>query len=103
MSWPFRARFALVSREMGHHRLSLRYDSFAVDSEIPTVVGGAQHGYAWTAAYVFEPDTHWRFTLEWLRVKTDTANRALLFGDPRLATETQVQLAIRYALGPLVR
>lgn len=103
LSWPFRARFALVSREMGHHRLSLRYDSFAVDSDDPDGGRGAQHGYAWTAAYVFEPDTHWRFTLEWLRVKTDTANRALLFGDPRLATETQVQLAIRYALGPLVR
>jgi hypothetical protein len=102
LGWPFRARFALVSRQLRNHRLSIRYDSFAVDSE--TADGsGAQHGHAWTAAYVFEPDTHWRFTLEWLRVTSDTVNRALELGAPRVATETQVQLAVRFALGPLAR
>jgi hypothetical protein len=70
--------------------------------------GGAQHGHAWTAAYVFEPDTHWpdvkwKVTLEWLRVTSDAANRALDLGTPRVATETQIQLAVRFALGPLAR
>jgi opacity protein-like surface antigen len=102
LAWPFRARFALLSRQLRHHRLSIRYDSFAVDSEGGDG-GGAQHGHAWTAAYVFEPDTHWRFTLEWLRVNSDTANRALDLAAPRVATETQVQLAVRFALGPLAR
>jgi opacity protein-like surface antigen len=99
---PFRARFALVSRQMGNHRLSIRYDSFAVYSE-STDGAGSQQGHAWTAAYVFEPNAHWRFTLEWLRVTSDTANRALELGLPRLATETQVQAAVRFALGPLAR
>ncbi len=102
LGWPFRARFALVSRQLGRHRLSIRYDSFAVDSEVPDG-GGAQRGYAWTAAYVFETDVHWRFTLEWLRVKSDTANRALDLGEPRVVAETQVQLGVRYALGSLLR
>ncbi len=102
ISWPFRARFALVSRQLGKHRLSVRYDSFAVDSEAPDG-DGAQRGHAWTAAYVFEPNFHWRCTLEWLRVTSDSANRALELGQPRVATEAQVQLAIRYALGPLAR
>ena len=102
LEWPFRARFALVSRQMGNHRLSLRYDSFAVESE-STDGAGSQKGHAWTAAYVFEPNTHWRFTLEWLRVTSDTANRALELGLPPRATETQVQLAARFALGPLLR
>jgi hypothetical protein len=107
IGWPFRARFALVSRQMGHHRLSMRYDSFAVESESADG-GGAQHGHAWTAAYVFEPDTHWpdvkwKVTLEWLRVTSDAANRALDLGTPRVATETQIQLAVRFALGPLAR
>jgi hypothetical protein len=102
LGWPFRARFALVSRQIGDHRLSVRYDSFAVDSESADG-GGGQHGHAWTAAYVFEPDRHWRFTLEWLRVSSDTANRALDLGIPRAATETQVQLAVRFAVGPLAR
>jgi len=98
MRWPFRARFALLSRQIGNHRLSARYDSFAVTSD--SVDGsGSQRGHAWTTAYVFEPNAHWRFTLEWLRVTSDSANRALKLGAPRIATETQIQLAIRYALG----
>ena len=100
--WPFRARFALLSRQMGRHRLSIRYDAFAVDSETADG-GGAQHGHAWTAAYVLEPQTRLRLTLEWLHVKSDTANRALDLGEPRVVTETQFQLAVRYALGPLAR
>jgi len=102
LRWPFRARFALLAREIGSHRLSVRYDSFAVDGE-PAGSSGAQRGHAWTAAYVFEADGHWRFTLEWLRVTSDTANRVLMLGGPRVATETQVQLAVRCALGPLAR
>jgi opacity protein-like surface antigen len=100
--WPFRARFVLLSRQMHDHRLSIRYDSFAVDSESDEGAG-AQRGHAWTAGYVFEPNARWKFTLEWLRVTSDTANRALLLGAPRVATETQVQLAVRFALGSLAR
>ena len=102
LGWPFRARFALLSRQIGLHRLSIRYDSFAVDSEAPDG-GGAQRGHAWTAAYIFEPDRHWRFSLEWLRVRSDTANRALDLGEAPAATETQVQLGVRYAVGSLTR
>jgi hypothetical protein len=98
LGWPFRARFGLVSRQMGNHRISIRYDSFAVDSK-SAEGAGSQRGNAWTAAYVFEPNTHWRLTLEWLRVTSDTANRVLELGLPAVATETQVQLAVRFALG----
>ena len=87
---------------MGHHRISVRYDSFAVEGE-SDYGGGAQHGHAWTAAYVYEPGAHWRFTLEWLRVATDNQNRPIYVGLPPRAVETQVQLAVRFALGPIVR
>jgi hypothetical protein len=102
LQWPFRARFALISRQLGNHRLSLRYDSFAVDSNVPNDAG-FQRGHAWTAAYVFEPSARWRFALEWLRVKSDTANRALELDAQRIATETQLQLSARVALGSLAR
>ncbi|HVO45691.1 MAG TPA: hypothetical protein VMT29_05085 [Steroidobacteraceae bacterium] len=102
LEWPFRARYALLSRQLGEHRLSVRFDSFAVQSSLPNGAG-VQHGHAWTAAYVFEPGPHWRFTLEWLRVDSSSANRALEFGEPTFARETQLQLAVRYALGPLAR
>lgn len=101
LGWPFRARFALLSKQLQHHRLSLRYDSFEVQSETPSSLG-AQHGHAWTAAYVYEPSSHWRFIVEWLRVASDAANRALELREPAFAQETQLQLAFRYALGSLV-
>ena len=96
-SWPFRAEFALLSKRLGRHSLSARYDRFEVDS-VDADGWGAQSGHAWTAAYVFNADTHWRFTLEWLRVVSSSSSRMDL-GGPPLLTETQVQLAVRYALG----
>jgi hypothetical protein len=102
VGWPFRARFALVSRQMHNHRISIRYDSFAVDSE-SSDGGGAQRGHAWTAAYVFEPSDRWRFTLEGLRVTSDSVNRIQDLGLPPIATETQLQLGVRFALGSLLR
>jgi hypothetical protein len=103
LSWPFKARYGMVSREIGHHRISVRYDSFVVNSESMDDDGSAQRGHAWTAAYVFEPDNHWRFTLEWLRVISDAEYRPFYLGIPPRATETQVQLAARFALGPAAR
>ena len=96
-SWPFRAEFALLSKRFGRHSLSVRYDRFEVDS-VGADGWGAQSGHAWTAAYVFNADAHWRFTLEWLQVISSSSTRADL-GGPPLLTETQLQLAVRYALG----
>ncbi|MGH8132648.1 MAG: hypothetical protein ACRETG_02155 [Steroidobacteraceae bacterium] len=102
-SWPFRAEFALLSKRFGRHRLSARYDRFEVDSVGEYTFGyGAQSGHAWTAAYVFTPDAHWRLTLEWLQVTSNSASRADL-GGPGLLTEHQLQLAVRYALGAASR
>jgi hypothetical protein len=101
MDWPFKAEYALVAKQLGKHMLSLRYDRFEVDTNI-AAIGGAESGHAWTAAYVFTPGEHWRFTLEWLRVTSNSYNRNDAFGLPALATETQLQLAVRYALGSAV-
>jgi hypothetical protein len=96
-SWPFRATFALLSKRLGRHVFSARYDRFTVDS-VSAHGYGAQDGHAWTAAYAFERDAHWRFTLEWLQVVSSSFSRAES-GGPPLLTETQLQLAVRYALG----
>lgn len=47
---------------------------------------------------MFNADAHWRITLEWLQVISSSYNRDDL-GGPPLLSETQVQLAVRYALG----
>ncbi|MBV8878273.1 MAG: hypothetical protein JO158_11225, partial [Gammaproteobacteria bacterium] len=57
---------------------------------------------AWTGAYIFDRDAHWRLTLECVRVTSSSVNREDQ-GGPALATETQWQLAVRYALGSAIR
>ena len=73
-SWPFRAEYALLSKRFGRHTFSARYDRFTVDS-LGADGYGAQSGHAWTAAYIFNADAHWRFTLEWLQVVTSSSKR----------------------------
>jgi len=102
LDWPFRADFALLSKRFGRHTLSARYDRFTVRTNNEEIGAGSQDGHAWTAAYVFNASPHWRFTLEWLRVTSSSFNRAAAAGPP-LLSETQVQLAIRYAIGSAVR
>ena len=102
IQWPFRADFALLSKRFGRHTLSARYDRFTVRTHNEVPGGGWQDGHAWTAAYIFNASAHWRFTLEWLRVTSSSYNR-LEAGGPPLLSETQLQLAIRYAIGSALR
>ena len=97
LEWEFDARFALLSRRSGPHTLSVRYDDFNVDSNL-FADEGVQRGHAWTAAYAFERDEHWKFTLEWLRVKTWQGSRPIYLAESPLATESSVQLAVKYSL-----
>lgn len=97
-AWPYRAGFGLISRRFGRHTLSARYDRFWIDATAQEA-DGTQSGHALTAAYAFEAGAHWRVSLEWLQVVSDSYNRQELYGLPPLATQTQVQLAVRYAIG----
>jgi hypothetical protein len=97
LEWPFRSEFALLAKRFGRSTVSARYDHFSVESNAAEGYG-SQDGHAWTAAYVFDADAHWRFTLEYVRVSSSSINREEQ-GGPLAATETQWQLAIRYALG----
>jgi len=101
LNWPFQAQFALLSKRFGRSTISARYDRFAVQTNAAELYG-AQDGHAWTAAYLFDLDAHWRFALECVRVVSSSVNREEQ-GGPYSATETQWQLAIRYALGSAIR
>jgi hypothetical protein len=101
-NWPFRAEFALLSRRFGRQTLSARYDHFRVDTNSPPPdfePYGRQRGQAFTAAWMYEASSHWRFALEWLAVRSHSYNRPDNHEGPPVATETQIQLAVRYALG----
>ena len=104
--WPFEAEFALLSKRLGRHTLSARYDWFRVDSNSPPPdfePYGRQRGHAFTAAWLFDADAHWRVALEWLQVRSHSYNRPDTLAGPPFATETQLQLAVRYAFGYGVR
>ena len=105
LGYPFDAKFLLLSKRTGRHTLSARYDKFEVLTNFTTATGDnyAQYGHAWTAAYIFEPNAHWRFTLEWLNVTTDSSLREQFFGPQGLVSEHKLEAAFRYALGSAVR
>jgi len=96
LAWRFRTRFVLLSKRTGRYTLSARYDDFEVNPEEGTL--GQQTGHAFTAACMLEASAHWRFGLEWVRVRSFESNRTLLEQAP-FATESMLQLALRYALG----
>src|ERR1700747_1520245 len=102
LDWPFKAQYALIARQVGRNTFSARYDRFEVDTNANAAGNGAESGHAWTVAYVFARDEHWRFTLEWLRVTSNSYYRDDVFGLAAFARETQLQLAVRYALGSSV-
>jgi hypothetical protein len=97
LNWPFKAEYALLAKRFGRHTLSARYDRFMVSTNIAEG-DGAQNGHAWTAAYAYDAGAHWRIALEWLQIVSSSYNRGELVGLP-IATETQVQLSIRYGIG----
>jgi hypothetical protein len=101
--WPFRASYVLLSKRFGSHTLSARYDKFEVDNSSAADSDDYcwQKGHAFTLAYIFQPGSRWRYTLEWLHVASTSYNREEYEDGPPMASQTQVQFAIRYALGPL--
>jgi hypothetical protein len=90
-------RYVLLSKRSGANTFSARYDDFKVGAQQAYPMGD-EAGHALTLAYRFEPGSHWRFTLEWVRARGFQANRPLLTDGAPFATQSEVQLAIRYAL-----
>ncbi|MGB8326662.1 MAG: hypothetical protein WCE48_03685 [Steroidobacteraceae bacterium] len=85
--WKFRARFAMVSRAIGLHQLSARLEDFDVRAHEQLV----DHGHAWTLAWTFQPNEHWRFATEWLDIRSDVAR------------ERQLQVSARYTFAQRFR
>lgn len=98
LEWAFSTRYGLISKRIGKHTLSARYDDFAVTPQSQSTFG-AQSGHAATVAYVYQHSARLRLTLEWLRVRSFEANRAIFLGAAPLATESAVTLAARYSIG----
>lgn len=99
----FDARFLLVTRAFGRHRLSARYDDFDVQPiNDPDKYTNRDHGYAWTAGWLYEWSEHVRLGAEYLAIATEhceTLQCAWVFnGLPRTSRQNQLQLSLRWRL-----
>ena len=96
LEWEYAASSAMLVKGFGPHRLALRYDEF----EVEFVPGGpgTEDGHAFDVTYAFERGDRWRVMLEWLRVRSDVAARPVMLGERSLATESKVELSVRYMI-----
>ena len=98
LEWDYTSNSAMLVKSFGPHRLAVRYDDFEVDFDEDEQAPGNERGHALDITYAFERGETWRFMLEWIRVKSDVAARPVLLGEPALATESKVELSIRYMI-----
>lgn len=96
--WNFDSLSAMAAKRWGGHMLAARYDSFEVEFDHWPSRPGSENGHAWTFAYSYEYDPHWRFALEWLQVDSNVPARVFTSGDPMFASESKLELSARYSL-----
>lgn len=96
--WDFDSQSAMLAKRFGRHMFAARYDAFEIEFNDHPNWAGSEDGHAWTAAWSFERDDHWRFALEWLRIESDVPARIIEFGQPAFAAETKIELSARYTL-----
>jgi len=88
--------FALLSREFGRHRVTLRYDDlFTQTARGAQFFNGYQDAEGWLLAYLFEFDEHWQLAVEALQVRGELGQRTAIGLDEHLRERT-LQLALRY-------
>ncbi len=88
--------FALLSKEWGQNRVSIRGEYFdADDRDITATDNNNEDGAAFTLAYVYRPTTNQRLTFEFLHVTSRRPERAFL-GQPEKTNENQAQVSYRF-------
>jgi hypothetical protein len=89
--------YALASVEHRADRVSVRYDKFTTE-QLSGFYGpppADETGHAVTIGWMHGFNEHWEAGAEWLRISSAFPPRAAK-GFPPAATDTQIQLAVRY-------
>jgi hypothetical protein len=93
------SNFVLLTKAIGRHRVSARYDHFEVteDDQVP-LDENAEFGHAWTVAYRFQATDIASLALEWLQIHSNRP--AWAYNDLSTSnTEKQLQLALELRFG----
>jgi hypothetical protein len=94
----FRAAYLMLTRQIGAHRLSLRYDDFRVmDRDDTELDDNNERGDAWMLAWRWTLSDRWQFGAEGLRIDSHRPARAML-GEAPQRRETVLQLGLQYRL-----
>jgi hypothetical protein len=98
----FDARFLLLTRAFGPHRVTVRYDDFDVHPyNDPQMVTNRDDGYAWTASYLYQWSEHVRVGAEYLAIVTEHCEIEtcawVINGLPRTSRQNQLQLSLRWS------
>jgi len=91
----FEASYLMLTRAMARHRVSVRYDDFAVtdNDEIPED-DNSEDGHAWTISYQYAASDAVTVALEWVNIRSLRPAFAY-FGADTTVTERQAQAALR--------
>ncbi|MEM6987047.1 MAG: hypothetical protein AAF499_10955 [Pseudomonadota bacterium] len=94
----FESYYLLLSRRMGKHRLTMRYDRFRVDDvDVITADDNNEKGNAWTLSYRYPLSKRLLASTEWTRVETTRPNFAFN-GFATRQIERQFEIRLRYTL-----
>jgi hypothetical protein len=94
----FDSSFLLLTRTFKEsHRVTLRWDSFDVDRDLPRPMH-SDGGSAQTVAYRYTGLERLTFALEWLRISSTRDLWSVFYGLPRHADERQIRAQISWNL-----
>jgi hypothetical protein len=94
----FDSKFALLTREFGKHRVSLRFDEFDVTQNDSTPEdNNPEDGHAWTLSYQVGLSEKVSLATEWLSIKTHHCGWVYYDVSPT-ATETQFSVSLKLRL-----
>lgn len=92
----FDSYFVLLTRAMGRHRVSARYDDFGITENDQTPLDeNAESGHAVTLAYLVDISDTVDIAAEWLSIHTERPAWAY-YGLQPVRSERQFQLSVRF-------
>lgn len=95
----FRSYFVLLTKALGRHRFSARYDDFeVVDRDGVPLDDNGEDGRGLTLAYGYSHSERWSLAFEWLAVESERPARAYLGVAPHVDERT-AQLRLGIGLG----
>lgn len=95
----FDSSYILLTRQFaGKHRVSFRYETFAIERPESGFIAEIDDGSAITLAYRFSPGHRLNLSAEWLEIDSERDLWSRLYSVPRQATERMFRVQLNFDL-----